>query len=81
MDLMRPEIRNPKPDCAELRFEVRPEFTIGSGVCQGGVVGVMLDMAMAVAGGGAISTASLNLDILRPVTSKQVVVTCLITRK
>ena len=49
------------------RFEPRPEFKIPSGVVQGGIVATMLDMAMAVAGDGALSTASLELQILRPV--------------
>jgi acyl-coenzyme A thioesterase PaaI-like protein len=39
-------------------------------VVQGGIVAVMLEMAMVVACGGAISTASLNYHILRPVRDK-----------
>ena len=51
---------------AEIRFTVRPEWTIPGGIVQGGVVAAMLDMAMAFSG-PTISTASLHLDILRPV--------------
>lgn len=41
---------------------------------QGGIVAVMLDMAMVMACGGAIATASLNYDILRPVRDKELIV-------
>ena len=81
MDLMQPEIVTASDGCSELRFEVRPEFTIPGGVLQGGMIAVMLDMAMAVAEHGAISTASLHYDILRPVDTKVVIVTARITRK
>jgi len=80
-DLMQPEIKTAAEGCSELRFKVRPEFTIPGGVLQGGIIAVMLDMAMAVAGHGYISTASLHCDILRPVETKVVIVTGRITRK
>ena len=67
MDLMKPEIVNNADGQCELRFAVRPEFTIYSGIVQGGIVAVMLDMAMALAGNGELSTASLQYEILRPV--------------
>jgi acyl-CoA thioesterase len=81
MDLMQPEIVTVADGCSEIRFNVRPEFTIPGGVLQGGMIAVMLDMAMAVAGHGAISTASLHYDILRPVETEVVTVTARITRK
>ena len=51
-DLMQPEIETAAEGCSELRFKVRPEFTIPGGVLQGGMIAVMLDMAMAAAGHG-----------------------------
>jgi uncharacterized protein (TIGR00369 family) len=48
-------------------FPVKPEFTIAPGVVQGGIVAAMLDMAMAMACEGQISTASMHFEILRPV--------------
>jgi acyl-CoA thioesterase len=81
MDLMQPEIVTVADGCSEIRFEVRPEFTIPGGVVQGGMIAVMLDMAMAVAEQGYISTASLHCEILRPVKSQVVIVSGRITRK
>ena len=80
-DLMQPEIEPAAEGYSELRFKVRPEFTIPGGVLQGGMIAVMLDMAMAAAGHGYISTASLHCEILRPVESRVVIVTGRITRK
>jgi len=48
MDLMKPDIRRRGDGHSEIRFTTRPEFTIPSGVVQGGIVAVMLDMAMIV---------------------------------
>ena len=64
--LLEPVIRPAEEGHADLRFAVRPAFTIPGDVVQGGIVSAMLDMAMAMAGGGRISTASLQVDILRP---------------
>jgi uncharacterized protein (TIGR00369 family) len=74
MDLMKPDIRLREDGRSELCFTTRPEFTIPSGVVQGGIVAVMLDMAMVMACGGAISTASLHYDIMRPVRDKELIV-------
>ena len=74
MDLMKPDIRLREDGRSELRFEARPEFTIPSGVVQGGIVAVMLDMAMVMACGGTISTATLHYDILRPVRDEHLTV-------
>lgn len=71
IDLMKPEIRVMEVGSSELGFIVRPEFTIPSGVVQGGIVAVMLDMAMAIAGEGGFSTASLHYEIMRPVRDKE----------
>lgn len=71
IDLMKPEIRVMEGGESELRFNVRPEFTIPSGVVQGGIVAVMLDMAMAIAGEGGFSTASLYDEIMRPVKDEE----------
>ena len=81
VDLMQPEfVRTDEGEC-ELRFRPRPEFTIGGGVVQGGIVATMLDMAMAIAGAGALATASLQVDILRPVVGTVLTVQGRITRR
>lgn len=69
MDLMKPEIRRIEGGESELHFDLtgRKELTIPTGVVQGGIVAVMLDMAMAMAAEGGITTASLQYEILRPV--------------
>ena len=81
MDLMKPEIINNAEGKCELRFQVRPEFTIYSGIVQGGIVAVMLDMAMAMAGNGELSTASLQYEILRPVRDTPLTATGTIVRR
>jgi acyl-coenzyme A thioesterase PaaI-like protein len=80
-DLLSPEIMSNSEGSAELRFTVRSEFTIPGGNVQGGIVSAMLDMAMAMAAGGAISTASLQLEIHRPVKGPVLEVTGEVTRK
>ena len=74
MDLMKPDIVQVEDGKSEIHFLKRPEFTIGGGVVQGGIVAVMLDMAMALAGDGKLSTASLQCDILRPVADDELTV-------
>ena len=81
VDLMKPEILSSEPGACELRFAVRPEFTIPSGSLQGGIVTTMLDMAMAIAGQGTLSTASLHIEILRAVTVSEVEVSGRITKQ
>jgi uncharacterized protein (TIGR00369 family) len=80
-NLLQPEIVTAADGSSELRFKVRPEFTIPGGVLQGGIIAAMLDMAMATAAHGYISTASLHCEILRPVEAKVVIVSARITRK
>ena len=70
VDFLQPEVVSQEHGRIEIHFRVRPEFTIGAGVVQGGIVSSMLDMAMAFSENGNISTASLHVDILRPVTGK-----------
>ena len=79
VDLMQPEFVSTGEGRAVLRFRPRDEWKIPSGVVQGGITTVMLDMAMAVAGGG-ISTASIQVDILRPVVGDVLTATGTITR-
>ena len=81
MDLMKPDIRHRGDGHSEIRFTTRPEFTIPSGVVQGGIVAVMLDMAMIVSCDGDMSTASLQYDIIRPVRDKELIVKGRIIRK
>jgi uncharacterized protein (TIGR00369 family) len=55
-----------------LRYEPGPQFLQGNGVIQGGVITAMLDFAMAFAAlartpaNAVVSTASLNVNFLRP---------------
>lgn len=81
MDTLRPEILSSDEGRIELRFTVRPELTIPGGQLQGGIIASMLDMSMAMAAGGAISTASLQMDILRPALGPQLTVIGTLTRK
>ena len=68
LELLEPEFVSQTEGAAEIVFKVKREFTIGAGVVQGGIVAAMLDMAMAMSSGDRISTASMQFDILRPVT-------------
>ena len=81
IDLLKPEVVNVDDGQAELHYEVRAEFTIPGDVVQGGIVAAMLDQAMAFAARGALSTASLNIDVLRPVKGPKLRVKARITRK
>lgn len=80
-DLMKPDVRRGGDGHSEIRLTTRPEFKIPSGVVQGGIVAVMLDMAMIVACDGDMSTASLQYDIIRPVRDKELIVRGRIIRK
>ena len=66
MELYAPEILSQEKGRIEMRFAVQEQLTIGGGQVQGGIVASMLDMAMAFAEEGMLSTASLHVDILRP---------------
>ncbi len=81
MDLLQPEVVTQEPGRAELRFSVRPEFTIPSGALQGGIIAGMLDMAMAFASERVLSTASLNVEMFRPVRGPVVTVVANIPRE
>ncbi len=81
VDLLQPEILSQEEGRIEILYGVRPELTIGSGVVQGGIVASMLDMAMAFSENGNISTASLHVDILRPVTGEKLKVVGQVTRR
>ena len=65
-DLLHPEVIEDTDGRCVLRFDPQPDWTIGNGVVQGGIVTAMLDMAMAMAANG-LSTASITVEILRPV--------------
>ncbi len=78
---MKPEVRSLEDGRSELRFTTRPEFTIPTGVVQGGIVAVMLDMAMAMACKGGLSTASLHFEIMRPVRGDELTVKGKLVRK
>ncbi len=81
LELLKPEILDSGDGSARLRFSVRDDFKIASGVVQGGITSAMLDMAMAVAAGGAISTVSLQVEIHRPVLAERLDVVAEVTRK
>ncbi len=66
---------------AVIRFPVERRFTIPSGVLQGGMYAVMMDMAMASAAGGGLSTTTLQVNLLRPAREGNVIVTADIVRQ
>ena len=82
-ELMKPDVRHRENGSCELHFDLseRPQFTIPSGVIQGGIVAVMLDMAMAMAAEGGLTTASLQYEILRPVLPGSVFVSGRVVRR
>jgi uncharacterized protein (TIGR00369 family) len=59
---------------AVLRFPVLPQYMNPLGQLQGGMFGVLMDSAMAVAARG-LATATMQISILRPVTGGHVTVT------
>ena len=68
VDTLKPEFVSQEEGRVELRFPVHESLTIGGGQVQGGIVCSMLDMAMAFAENGQLSTASIHVDLLRPAT-------------
>jgi uncharacterized protein (TIGR00369 family) len=81
MDLLKPEVVTLTDGTAELHYEVRAEFTIPGDVVQGGIVAAMLDQTMAFSAKGALSTASLNINIMLPVKGPKLRVKGRVTRK
>ena len=75
VELLEPDVVSQAEGSVQIVFTVKPEFTIAPGVVQGGIVAAMLDMAMAMASGVPISTASMHFEILRPVSDRQLRVT------
>lgn len=80
-DLLQPVLRPSDEGTAHLRFGIRPELTIDGERLQGGIVAAMLDMAMAIAAEGLISTASMHFEVLRPVTRSPLTVRAEVVRK
>lgn len=80
-ELLKPEILRAGDGESEIRFRSQPQLTIPGGVMQGGIITAMLDMAMAIAANGALSTASIHVEIYRPVTADEVTVSAGITKK
>lgn len=66
---------------ALVRFPVQERFKIPTGVLQGGMYAVMMDMAMAVASDGGISTTTLQINLLRPAKAGHVLVRAEIVRR
>jgi len=66
LELLNPEIISREDGRVEMRFPVQQRTTIPGGQVQGGIVCSMLDMAMAFAKDGGLSTASLQVELLRP---------------
>ncbi len=77
---MQPDVLEQADGRAVLRFTPQPEWTIGNGIVQGGLVTAMLDMAMAFAAGG-LSTATITVDILRPAIGPHLTATGTITKQ
>lgn len=65
---------------AVLRYPVLPQYTNPQGQLQGGMYGVMMDSAMAVAANG-IATATLQVSIFRPVSEGFLTVTGEVVRR
>ncbi len=63
-----------------LRYPILPQFTNPRGVLQGGMYGVMMDTAMAVASTG-LMTVTLQTTILRPISEGFVTVTAEVVRQ
>jgi uncharacterized protein (TIGR00369 family) len=75
VEAMQAEILSREDGKATIRFPVLPHFTIPGGQLQGGIYGVMMDMAMATAANGGLATVSLQTNILRPVFEGKLTVT------
>jgi uncharacterized protein (TIGR00369 family) len=65
---------------ASIRFPIRDEYKNPANQLQGGMYGVMMDMAMAIASDG-IATASLQVSLLRPATQGHVIASAEIIRR
>ena len=74
LELLEPKFVSQTEGAVEIEFKVKREFTIHAGVVQGGIVAAMLDMAMAMSSGDRISTASMQFEILRPVSGDKLTV-------
>ena len=81
LETMQAEILSQSRGRAVVRFPLNPAHTLPSGRLQGGMLGVMMDMAMAIAAEGAISTVSLQYSILRPALGSHLVVKAEVVRK
>ncbi|MDZ7728768.1 MAG: PaaI family thioesterase [Dehalococcoidia bacterium] len=64
-----------------IRFPVLDKYKIPSGVLQGGMYAAFMDMAMASAVEGGVSTATLQINLMRPATEGYVIVTGEVVRR
>lgn len=69
------------PGRAVIRFPIQDRYRIPSGVLQGGMYAALMDMAMASAAEGQLSTASLQINLLRPAMQGYLVVTGEVVRR
>jgi uncharacterized protein (TIGR00369 family) len=74
------EIISRGDDRAVVRFPCKPEFTNPRGHIQGGIVGAMMDGAMALAANG-LATATMQFSLLRPATGESLTVTAEVVRR
>jgi len=65
-ELLNPEVVSKEDGRVEMRFPVQERIKIPGGQVQGGIVCSMLDMAMAFAKDGGLSTVSIQVELLRP---------------
>ncbi|MGE0385951.1 MAG: PaaI family thioesterase [Gammaproteobacteria bacterium] len=79
-DLIPPEVIELREGYVKMRFKARPEFRNPGGAMQGGLVTAMLDMGMGYASIDIYTTASMNIEILRPVMADEVVVAARVVR-
>ena len=80
-ETMQAEVLSKDDGRATVRFPVNPAHMIPGNRLQGGILGVMMDMAMAVAADGAISTVSVQYTILRPAMGSHLIVNAEVVRK
>jgi len=80
-NLLKPNVLRTSDGESEIRFASQEQLTIPGNVMQGGIIPAMLDMAMAIAAGGNLSTASIHVEILRPVTADFVTVSGRVTKR
>lgn len=79
-DTMKAEILESTDGHSRVRFPFQQRFTIPTGQLQGGYFGIAMDMAMAIAANGKLSTAAIQYALFRPVFEGTLTVTAEVMR-